>query len=83
MAHKPTYGELEQGVKELEQEALERKRAEEALRKAHDELERRVKRNVFVVSRLEKNVWNELRNFLPKRLALINSCRGKPRSLGN
>ena len=42
MAHKPTYAELEQGLKELEQEALERRRAEEALRKAHDELERRV-----------------------------------------
>jgi len=31
MAHKPTYAELEQGLKELEQEALERRRAEEAL----------------------------------------------------
>ena len=34
MAKKPTYEELEQRVKELENEALERKPAEEALRES-------------------------------------------------
>jgi two-component system cell cycle sensor histidine kinase/response regulator CckA len=34
MAHKPTYEELEQRVKELEKEARERQRAEEALRES-------------------------------------------------
>ena len=39
MTQKPTCEELEQRVKGLEQEAVERKRVEEALRKAHDQLE--------------------------------------------
>ena len=36
MAKKPTYEELEERVKELENEALERKQAEEALRKSEE-----------------------------------------------
>jgi len=36
MAEKPGYGELEQRVIELEKEALERKRAEEALRESEE-----------------------------------------------
>ena len=39
MAEKPTYKELEQKVKELEKEALERKRVEEELKTKHAELE--------------------------------------------
>jgi PAS domain S-box-containing protein len=42
MDRKPTYEELEQRVKELEKEAVEGKRVEKALRKARDELERRL-----------------------------------------
>ncbi len=42
MARKPIYEELEKRVKELEEESLERRRAEEALQRAHNELERRV-----------------------------------------
>ena len=42
MAEKPTYEELEQRIKEFENAESERKRAEEALQKAHDELEQRV-----------------------------------------
>ena len=42
MEKTPTYEQLEQRVKELEKEAAEGKRAEEALHRAHDELERRV-----------------------------------------
>jgi PAS domain S-box-containing protein len=38
MADKSTYAELEQTVRELEQEAVERKRAEEALRKSEEKL---------------------------------------------
>ncbi|HIJ40469.1 MAG TPA: PAS domain S-box protein [Deltaproteobacteria bacterium] len=38
MAKKPTYEELEQRVKELENETVERKRAEETLKKAQREL---------------------------------------------
>ncbi|MBW2331608.1 MAG: PAS domain-containing protein [Deltaproteobacteria bacterium] len=34
MARKPTYGELEQKIKELEKEAAERRRAEELLRES-------------------------------------------------
>jgi ATP/maltotriose-dependent transcriptional regulator MalT len=40
---KPTYKELENRVKLLEREAIWRKQAEEALRQARDELERKVK----------------------------------------
>ena len=36
MAKKPTYEELEQRIKELENEALEPKRAEEALRESEE-----------------------------------------------
>ena len=43
MADKPTYEELEQKVKELEKGTVEHKRTEEALKKAHDDLELRVK----------------------------------------
>ena len=39
MAKKPTYKELEQRVKELKNEAVERKRTEEALKNAQQELE--------------------------------------------
>ena len=42
METKPTYKKLEQKIETLENEAIERKRAEAALRKAHTELERRV-----------------------------------------
>jgi signal transduction histidine kinase len=42
MRRKPTYEELEQRVKELEQEAVDRKVAEQQLQKARDELERRM-----------------------------------------
>ena len=38
MAHKPTYEQLEQEIKELEKEAVERKRAEEATKLAYAEL---------------------------------------------
>jgi len=38
MAKKPTYEELEQRVKELEKEAVERRRAEEALRESEERL---------------------------------------------
>jgi DNA-binding NarL/FixJ family response regulator len=44
MAIKPTYEELEYQVKALEKETVLRKQAEGALRKAHDELERKVKK---------------------------------------
>ena len=36
MAKKPTYEELEQRIKELEKEFLERKKAEEALRESEE-----------------------------------------------
>jgi len=39
MAKKPTYEELEQRVKELEKEAVERKRAKEALKSEKDKLQ--------------------------------------------
>jgi two-component system cell cycle sensor histidine kinase/response regulator CckA len=42
MAKKPTYEQLEQRVKELEEEAAKCKRAEETLRKAYDKLEQRI-----------------------------------------
>jgi len=42
MARKPTYEELQQRVKELEKQARERNRANEAPEKVHHELERRV-----------------------------------------
>jgi len=38
MESKPTYKDLEQRVKELEDEAFERKRAEEALRESEEKL---------------------------------------------
>ncbi len=38
MAKKPTYEELVQRVKELEKEAVERKRAEEAMRESEERL---------------------------------------------
>ncbi len=40
MAHKRTYEELEQRLRELEREALERKRVEEALRETNELLEK-------------------------------------------
>ena len=43
MARKPTYEELEQRIRELEEDSVKRKRAEEALREKTDELDESVK----------------------------------------
>jgi len=53
MDKKPTYEELERRVKELEKEAVERKRAEEALRETTDYLD-----NLFNYANAPIIVWD-------------------------
>ena len=67
MTEKLTYEELEQKVKELEEEASERKQAEEVLRKAHDELERRVedRKQIEKALRESEERYRTLMNNLP------------------
>lgn len=65
MEKKPTYEEFEQRVKELEKEAVERKRAEEALREKEEGMKSRL--NVFVVFQLNPlfrhSNWGEASKF--------------------
>ena len=49
MAKKPTYEELEQRIKELENEALERKRTEEALRESEEKYRALFERSLELV----------------------------------
>ena len=57
MAKKPTYEELEQRVRELEKEAIERKRAEEALRESHETL-------LAVLNSIDADVYaSDLKNY--------------------
>jgi PAS domain S-box-containing protein len=64
MAKKPTYEELELQVKELEKQAIERQRAEEAeeaLKGAHEELERRVQERTAELAKANKQLRQEIR----------------------
>ncbi|MCK4784094.1 MAG: response regulator [Desulfobacteraceae bacterium] len=59
MAKKPTYEELEQRVKELEEEFLERKKAEEALRESRETLKSILSASPLGIGRAQdrKIVW--------------------------
>jgi PAS domain S-box-containing protein len=60
MADKPTYEELQQRVKDLDEAALKRKDAKEALRKAHDELERRVEERTAALVKANEQLEKEI-----------------------
>ena len=73
MAQKPTYEQLEQRVKELDKEASERKLAEEALQKAHDELERRVEEHTLKLMMSNKQLEQEIKERISTEEALRES----------
>ena len=62
MAKKPTYEELEQRVKQLEKEFLERKRSEEALRESEERLRQIVQNMPVMLDALDEDnriqAWN-------------------------
>jgi len=75
MADKPTYEDLEQRVKELENEVAKRKRAEKALRKAHDELELRVEDRTAELTKANEQLRREIEEHKQAGEALQESER--------
>ena len=82
MAKKPTYGELEQRVKELEKEAVDRKRAEDKEKQYIRELEFLSKTATeFVELSLEENIYQfigkKLTELIGESIVIVNSFSEK------
>ena len=68
MAGKPTYEELEQRVKELEKEAVECKRMEEALRQTEQELKVRDQINSIFLTYPNEKMYEKVLKVLLKAM---------------
>jgi PAS domain S-box-containing protein len=80
MSNKPTYEELEQKVKQLEQDVIKHKQAEEDFKKAYEELERKVEERASDYKKLKfediskrKNIEETLRESEIHLSTLINT----------